>query len=1082
MMYVQSLHVRSAEGLSEPMALPGLVPGLQVVLGPNGAGKSTAAQALSQLWWPSLDARQMVVRARVALDDAVHDVTHHAGRTTWSGPAPKLPSVAMATRYRLSLASMLAVQEADLDLFRWIRTEAMGGQDPWALRRQVEGKAPGNLTVRETRARTEAGRQLLQAESQAEQLLREAAREQALQARAEAGADLVREQAALELRREQLRLLAEARSLELQGEGLAEGVARVWPDDADTADALVERRERLTARAQAVAADLARLQPRLQAAPAEVPAGLLAELRARVESYGRAHDKAQEAELAVHAARGACTELAQAWRTDARAPTEAALDALRAWAERIEAAEAEVAAASAWQAGQQPRPVPGPDGAQVREGLVALGRAQARPAWWKMGLVASVAGGVGLAAVAGVTGWVMAWIGCGVCMGFGAGAWAVGGAVASGGADHLEAWEASLRAEEAVRAWHRQADQLRVRRGEAEHKLRGVRRRAAEALAAEGFAVQHATVRQWLVGHQAQRLMRARQVLVEREQALKVLSDAVERAHGQLAELCRHHTLAVPTDPPQARGLLAEVERQEAEGRAAATLRAEVAGRRAEQVDLQERLAALSEEEVAFASRVGCQPTEAGLIAQRVEQGERARALQGRRAEVAAQLRSLAERLAEAGVAVDHLDEAEVDAREVAIEAALSEAEQAREDLGGLRARLEAAGQGSRFAEALAARDAAQAELESLRDERLQRWLQAELLDDVLRDADAGRSEQLRVVQRWFARFTRGRYGLRLGPTQELVGFDEETGQPLALEALSDATRVQALLAARVAGVQWAEEGGPAVPLCLDEVLSTTDPERFDEVVGCLCELGSERQLLYFTSDPAEADRVRTCAARRGVRVPIHGLRAEVPVSPVPALPATQPPTDPVAWAEALTVPALQLDHAVGAWHLAHLLPDAPEVLSRLVHRGIDTVGRYQALARASGQELAPAVLEGRAEMARSLVELARVGRGARVPLGELQASGLVSSAFWERAVDVHDEVGGDGPALLEGIEGLKGFRSANKAKLRSLFEARGWIDPRPELPADRAIGQAAAPFVGQDPQALHLARRWWQALRKDIG
>ena len=55
---------------------------------------------------------------------------------------------------------------------------------------------------------------------------------------------------------------------------------------------------------------------------------------------------------------------------------------------------------------------------------------------------------------------------------------------------------------------------------------------------------------------------------------------------------------------------------------------------------------------------------------------------------------------------------------------------------------------------------------------------------------------------------------------------------PLSSE-LSDGTRIQLLLACRLAYLEEAE-GDTKTPLFLDEVLSTTDPERFTAVAGAV--------------------------------------------------------------------------------------------------------------------------------------------------------------------------------------------------------------------------------------------------------
>src|SRR5699024_4498824 len=102
---------------------------------------------------------------------------------------------------------------------------------------------------------------------------------------------------------------------------------------------------------------------------------------------------------------------------------------------------------------------------------------------------------------------------------------------------------------------------------------------------------------------------------------------------------------------------------------------------------------------------------------------------------------------------------------------------------------------------------------------------------------DTTASDSLTEADRWLRRFTHGRFGLRLSIEGELVGYDVEAQQERRLSQLSDATRVQALLAARLVAIKEAEAGGERLPIVLDEVFSTTDDIRFEAIAGALSEL-----------------------------------------------------------------------------------------------------------------------------------------------------------------------------------------------------------------------------------------------------
>jgi DNA repair protein SbcC/Rad50 len=96
------------------------------------------------------------------------------------------------------------------------------------------------------------------------------------------------------------------------------------------------------------------------------------------------------------------------------------------------------------------------------------------------------------------------------------------------------------------------------------------------------------------------------------------------------------------------------------------------------------------------------------------------------------------------------------------------------------------------------------------------------------------------------------------------------------LEQLSDATRVQLLLALRLGSLEQAERGCGPLPLCLDEVLATTDPQRYAAIANALLQIAeSGRQVLYVTADPAEVEAFVLAATTAGQPKPaVHRVQS----------------------------------------------------------------------------------------------------------------------------------------------------------------------------------------------------------------
>ena len=106
---------------------------------------------------------------------------------------------------------------------------------------------------------------------------------------------------------------------------------------------------------------------------------------------------------------------------------------------------------------------------------------------------------------------------------------------------------------------------------------------------------------------------------------------------------------------------------------------------------------------------------------------------------------------------------------------------------------------------------------------------------------------------RLFGRMTRTRYELTFDDGR-FGAFDQAMGERRQIGELSTATRIQLLLALRLAWIEETERDGPGLPVFLDEVLATTDPERYRAVVEAVQEIvAGGRQVIYLSSQPADA-------------------------------------------------------------------------------------------------------------------------------------------------------------------------------------------------------------------------------------
>src|SRR5690606_26676516 len=121
-------------------------------------------------------------------------------------------------------------------------------------------------------------------------------------------------------------------------------------------------------------------------------------------------------------------------------------------------------------------------------------------------------------------------------------------------------------------------------------------------------------------------------------------------------------------------------------------------------------------------------------------------------------------------------------------------------------------------------------------------------------------------AREFFALVTRGRFRLEFddGAPPAFRAYDTVTGEGLGLDLLSSATRVQLLLAVRLAFVER-QETGVKLPLLLDETLGNSDDARAEAIMDAVLTLAEEgRQIFYFTAQPDEVGKWKGIVERRG--------------------------------------------------------------------------------------------------------------------------------------------------------------------------------------------------------------------------
>ena len=436
-----------------------------------------------------------------------------------------------------------------------------------------------------------------------------------------------------------------------------------------------------------------------------------------------------------------------------------------------------------------------------------------------------------------------------------------------------------------------------------------------------------------------------------------------------------------------------------------------------------------------------------------------------------------------------------------------------RNEIAEINAQTEAARSGRSVQGLIAVRDDARASLCNLRDEALYAKAGQFLMDSVGKEYEQTRMP--RVLERardHFLEFTYHNYGLDVGKedgTPRLFARESRTGEVRELDELSDGTRVQLLLAARIAFAEEVEQG-KVLPIFLDEALDQSDPRRFEAMVRSLGRVARQqhRQIFYLTSDPRDVERIRDALGKEGCDIAAEidlGLirtktasvagSQELRFDPKPAVPAPDG-RSPEEYAAALDVPAFRPELGYREQHFFYVLWDAPESLYHILLNGIECAGQWRTVSgtalaeRLCSQSLSSADIGARLDLLETFCDLWMQGKGRPVDRDALERSEALTDRYLDDMVDIARQLNGDADKLVIFLDQnedprLRGFRKSNAEKLQRYLLEVGYLDDRPVLTEDelrlRAQTTPAATRLAEG-LANDCLRRWWEWARNSPG
>jgi exonuclease SbcC len=1090
-MRLERLHLRRAPGLPRGFELSGLGPGLHLVLGPNASGKTTFCRAVRASLWPEEGFAGGEVESEWLLGgERLHARRVGDSAPAWAGArgeraAPRLPEAHLRGCFGIELGELLEGGPAEKGIASRLRLELAEGFDLSKVLKEVRGRSARSADA--DRGRLE-----------------------------EASAKL---QAVEERHRELHRSETELAKLRQRQEELSSGRAR-WLE-LQSACELARAREELAGLEQ----ELGSFPPGMASAPGdlgawrkEVSEDLLAarqqveQEKAELESLQAALDRLELGESESRSLSGEpWGERADALRQRLRGISEAEEDLARireelrpleerlsgpgqvppptpdaAALEKLDRAFRELEQARA--AREAARQLAGESDGLESEGKAESGQeAGSLPLGWA--LLAAALVGLGLLALrpASESGPRTLWIALFVLLGAG-GAWLLARTLRTAGIRRA----AELRREEERIRREQQGREL----GRAESRLEQAGRERDALLGRLGFDPAHCPAESILFAHRLVELERGRARLEGAKAALGQRRAALAAELEAAGRLLAEHRRPRPTD---AQGAIAALRQLGEDAREALGLwearpkheqRLERALGRERQIEerraeLCRRLALEPEDEAGLDRLVAAQPRWREQSLERedhVRQAAKLEARLGAKAELARQ-------------GSDAL-QAELDRRGEEED----ELERLQKEIARIEAELERARREHDLEEALAALARAREALEERARALEESVLAAFLIEEV--QSSHRRESQPALVRRaaaHFGRFTSERYRLQVEDRpdpSELPLQVLEDGHELALEELSAGTRVQLQLALRIATAQEAEQGEP-LPLFLDEVLATSDAERFDAIAVALGELAREgRQLFHLTADQDEAQRLEEALATAGLERPMRielplATRAAAAAAPLAPRPRRDPP-DPAghdfdSYLRALGAPALDPFGPLESLHPIWLFLDEQDGLAEALRNGAESLGRLDRLIELGLLPGPSAQLGLRRRALEEFLESWRAGRGRPLVEEAVRSSPIGRSSLLAEVLTLALEVGWDAAALLRALRDgrVKRFQQRLADDAEREWIEQGFLDPRErlDLPGceERVVERLASELQPGELQPLRSwIELWWRALSPD--
>jgi len=412
------------------------------------------------------------------------------------------------------------------------------------------------------------------------------------------------------------------------------------------------------------------------------------------------------------------------------------------------------------------------------------------------------------------------------------------------------------------------------------------------------------------------------------------------------------------------------------------------------------------------------------------------------------------------------------------------ELETLRNRIAEIEAEVKTVKSGNSLEKALAERDQAVENLRDHYEENLQK-ITGRLLADTIKEQmrEQNRPKVFKEASRMFNRITKGRYELQMDEMDEpeFIAFDTVEHIGKNLDQLSSGTRIQLLMAVRLAFVET-QETIIKLPILADELLANSDDVRAEAIIEALTEISRDgRQVFYFTAQGDEVAKWDSYLKDKGgVNHKVFYLSVESGEKEEAQI-QSQAQREPIRLIRDVAEPGL-LNHTQYAdvlnitefnlltddparLHLWYLIED-PETLHAALSAGIDYWGSLKSYADAGGvieglsdQQIKE--MEEKADLLERYLRLYRQGRPKPIDRGILEDCDAITDTKIDEVSDLLEEVNGNPRELLNKLwEGaVSRFYDNKKEELEAYLLENGYIDNREPM-NEGAITTALQAFI----------------------